>query len=140
MPLCGDPIYLTSVPFGQKRPSLPLGREIAKVSVWRANDLAVLRDIVFPIGRTTDLDNVRTLVSHFEHPPLDLADRPLPAIRQQVVNAPLPYLDGISMLTGQGDPTKWTKARTGSGLGNCLTPHPNRFDGDGYVIVGASAA
>src|SRR5262249_44847049 len=94
MPLCGDPIYLTSVPFGQKRPSLPLGREIAKVSVWRANDLAVLRDIVFPIGRTTDLDNVRTLVSHFEHPPLDLADRRLPAIRQQVVNAPLPYLDG----------------------------------------------
>src|SRR6516162_1409802 len=42
--------------------------EIAQAPIWQANYLAVLPNIVFPVGRTTDLNSVGTLVSHFESP------------------------------------------------------------------------
>ena len=40
----------------------------------------------------------------------------------------------------RGDSTNGGKSGHGTGLINCLMPHPNRLGGDDYIIVGASAA
>ena len=67
-PLGGDFADFGPIVIGQKRPGVMLGPEIAQAPIWDANYLAVSPDIVLPIGRTTDLKSVGTLVIHFESP------------------------------------------------------------------------
>jgi hypothetical protein len=67
-PLGSDFADFGLIAIGQKHPGVMLGPEIAQATIWDANYLAVPADIVLPIGRTTDLKSVATLVSHFESP------------------------------------------------------------------------